>query len=59
MLRLEITLKINQFIFTKKNNEKNDLTCLRTTKDFDLYEIINEYIKGVIDKDDIINLFKA
>ena len=46
-------------IYFYKKNEKNDLTRLRTTKDFDLYDIVNEYIKGVIDKDDIINFLKS
>ena len=46
-------------IYFYKNYEKNDLTRLRTTKDFDLYDSVNEYIKGVIDEDDIINLLKS
>ena len=46
-------------IYFYKKNEKNDLIRLRTTKDFDLYDIVNEYIKGVIDKDNIINFLKS
>ena len=46
-------------IYLYIKNEKNDLTRLRMTKDIDLYDIVNEYIKGFIDKDDIKNLLKS
>ena len=46
-------------IYLYIKNGKNDLTRLRMTKDIDLYDIVNEYIKGFTDKDDIKNLLKS
>ena len=37
-------------------NEKNDLSLLKTTKNFDIYDIVKDYLDKKNDKEDIINL---
>ena len=37
-------------------NEKNDLSLLKTTKNFYIYDIVKDYLDKKNDKEDIINL---
>ena len=46
-------------IYLYIKNEKNDLTRLRMTKDIDLYDVVNKYIKRFINENDVKNLLKS